>query len=229
MRLDTSRRIISALPEVDERPVKTRRRATVDGWEKEEEDEERVAPATRSQLEQMHLVFRNTLVMRTQAFPQYAHFDADLDVIGANGLVPPAGLCEGASLKAAMRKVRELSLLWMREVRERVQSSPYPNPKKGKGKGNSKSKPSSHLLTACVRRPCTTDWRDPSAGLGASCWFPKPGAPPQCEPDNQSANKEKADTFSSSARWSSQTWPGWATQLAGRSWNAPKIQMGYHA
>ena len=46
-----SKYIISALPEEGERPIKTRKKITVDGWEKEEEEEERAAPTTRRQLE----------------------------------------------------------------------------------------------------------------------------------------------------------------------------------
>ena len=41
-----SKYIISALPEEGERPIKTRKKITVDGWEKEEEEEERAAPTT---------------------------------------------------------------------------------------------------------------------------------------------------------------------------------------
>ena len=67
-----SKHIISALPEEGERPVKTRRKVSVDGWEKEDE-EERSAPTTRRQLERLHLVFRNTLLMCLAAFPQFPH------------------------------------------------------------------------------------------------------------------------------------------------------------
>ena len=67
--------IISALPEEGERPLKTRRKVSVDGWEKEEEEEERAAPTTRRQLERLHLVFRNTLLMCMAAFPQFPQFD----------------------------------------------------------------------------------------------------------------------------------------------------------
>ena len=34
-----AKQIVSALPEPDERPLKVRRKVTVDGWEKEEEEE----------------------------------------------------------------------------------------------------------------------------------------------------------------------------------------------
>ena len=77
-----SKYIISALPEEGERPIKTRKKITVDGWEKEEEEEERAAPTTRRQLERLHLVFRNTLLMCLAAFPQFPQFNLtkeDLD------------------------------------------------------------------------------------------------------------------------------------------------------
>ena len=55
--------IVSALPEEGERPTKSHRRFTVDGFEKEEEEEERPNPQTRRQLERMHTVFRDNLLM----------------------------------------------------------------------------------------------------------------------------------------------------------------------
>ena len=74
--------IVSALPEEGERPTKSHRKFTVDGFEKEEEEEERANPQTRRQLERMHTVFRNNLLMCTLAFPQFHQFDitkSDLD------------------------------------------------------------------------------------------------------------------------------------------------------
>ena len=61
--------IIGALPEEGERPIKTNKRITVDGWEKEEEEETRPQPTTRRQLERMHTVFRTTLLVITAALP----------------------------------------------------------------------------------------------------------------------------------------------------------------
>ncbi len=55
--------IVSALPEEGERPTKSHRKFTIDGFEKEEEEEERPNPQTRRQLERMHTVFRNNLLM----------------------------------------------------------------------------------------------------------------------------------------------------------------------
>ena len=64
-----SKYIISALPEQDERPIKSNRKITVDGWEKEEEEETRKLPTTRRQLEHMHLIFRTNLLMAKLSFP----------------------------------------------------------------------------------------------------------------------------------------------------------------
>ena len=74
-----AKQIVSALPEPEERPLKVRRKVTVDGWEKEEEEEERREPITRRQLERMHMVFRNTLLMCISAFPQFKQFDVTKD------------------------------------------------------------------------------------------------------------------------------------------------------
>ena len=58
-----------------ERLVKTRRKVSVDGWEREEEEEERAAPTTRRQLQRLHLVFRNTLLMCLAAFLHFPQFN----------------------------------------------------------------------------------------------------------------------------------------------------------
>ncbi|CAE7700384.1 CML13 [Symbiodinium sp. KB8] len=78
--------IVSALPELEEKPFKTRRKVTVDGWDKEEEEEEeeeeRKLPTTRRHLDRMHRVFRNNLSMCLLAFSQFSQFDVskqDLD------------------------------------------------------------------------------------------------------------------------------------------------------
>ena len=67
--------IVSALPEMDERPISTRRKITLNGWEREEEEEERKVPTTREQLKRAHLVFRNTLLMCLSSFPQFTQFN----------------------------------------------------------------------------------------------------------------------------------------------------------
>ena len=77
-----SKYIISALPEQDERPIKSNRKITVDGWEKEEEEETRKLPTTRRQLEHMHLIFRTNLLMAKLSFPSMPRLNvthADLE------------------------------------------------------------------------------------------------------------------------------------------------------
>ena len=161
-----SKYIISALPEEGERPIKTRKKITVDGWEKEEEEEERAAPTTRRQLERLHLVFRNTLLMCLAAFPQFPQFNLtkeDLDSfydwfygpeLGGRRPSPPEQtllmaernawrevhelMHGGMYLKEALDKVQNNSLFWMREVYERVISERAKGKsKKGKDKKGS--------------------------------------------------------------------------------------------
>eukprot|EP00434_Breviolum_minutum_P001097 symbB.v1.2.000961.t1/scaffold39.1/size394969/5 len=161
-----SKYIISALPEEGERPIKTRKKITVDGWEKEEEEEERAAPTTRRQLERLHLVFRNTLLMCLAAFPQFPQFNLtkeDLDSfydwfygpeLGGRLPSPPEqtllmaernawrevheSMHGGMYLKEALDKVQNNSLFWMREVYERVISERAKGKsKKGKDKKGS--------------------------------------------------------------------------------------------
>ena len=161
-----SKYIISALPEEGERPIKTRRKISVDGWEKEEEEEERAAPTTRRQLERLHLVFRNTLLMCLAAFPQFPQFNLkkeDLDSfydwfygpeMGGRRPSPPEQtllmaernawrevhelMHGGMHLKEALEKVQNNSLFWMREVYERVISQQTKGKsKKGKDKKGS--------------------------------------------------------------------------------------------
>ena len=67
--------LVSALAEPGERPWKTTKKSTVDGWDREDEVEERGEPKTRHQLERMHAVFRNTLLMCVLSFPQFGQFD----------------------------------------------------------------------------------------------------------------------------------------------------------
>ena len=162
--------IISALPEEGERPTKSHRKLTVDGFEKEEEEEERANPQTRRQLERMHMVFRNNLLMCTLAFPQFQQFDitkSDLDewydwFYGPSiaGRRPPPSeftllwsernawrqiyqlMADGSTLKTAMKTIKEDQLFWTREVYERVlfQQLKTPRDPKGKGKGKDKGK-----------------------------------------------------------------------------------------
>eukprot|EP00435_Cladocopium_sp_Y103_P012846 s2373_g3.t1 len=65
--------LVSALPEEGERPTKTTKRFTLDGWEGHEEEEIRANPTTRRQLERMHMVFRTTLLMCLASVPQFGN------------------------------------------------------------------------------------------------------------------------------------------------------------
>ena len=179
-----SKYIISALPEEGERPIKTRKKITVDGWEKEEEEEERAAPTTRRQLERLHLVFRNTLLMCLAAFPQFPQFNLtkeDLDSFydwfygpelrGRRPSPPEQTLLMaernawrevhelmhgGMYLKEALDKVQNNSLFWMREVYERVISERAKGKsKKGKDKKGSWGYP--------IRQP---QWEKKGKGSG---------------------------------------------------------------
>ena len=144
-----NKHIISALPEPDERPIKTNRRISVDGWEKEEEEETRKPPSTRRQLEHMHLVFRNNLLMAMLAFPSMPKLNATYQDLEewyrwfwgkdiADRRPPPSEntlrwaernawreihnlVYSGKTLKEAMESVRRDTLFWTREVYESVQ------------------------------------------------------------------------------------------------------------
>ena len=110
-----SKYIISALPEEGERPIKTRRKISVDGWEKEEEEEERAAPTTRRQLERLHLVFRNTLLMCLAAFPQFPQFNLTKEDLDSFGNHPRNGCAGGADL-APPRLGVMTKRLWVPQV-----------------------------------------------------------------------------------------------------------------
>eukprot|EP00435_Cladocopium_sp_Y103_P018030 s1944_g4.t1 len=156
--------IVSALPEMDERPIKTRRQVTVNGWEREDEDEERKAPTTRDQLKRAHQVFRNTLLMCVISFPQFSQFDVkyqDLEDwyaffwgkdIADRKPAPSESVLlyaernawreihnrvyEGASLKTAMSEQKADTLFWQREVYERIgRASDRPTSTKGSNPG----------------------------------------------------------------------------------------------
>ena len=144
----TSFQHISALPDQDERPIKTSKKVTVDGWEKEEEEETRKLPTTRRQLEHMHLIFRTNLLMAILSFPSMlklniTHQDLEdwyrwfwgKDI--ADRRPPPREqvllyaernawreihnlVYGGMGLKEAMMQLRQDTLFWTREVYESV-------------------------------------------------------------------------------------------------------------
>ena len=142
--------LVSALPEPGERPWKTAKKTTVDGWDREDEVEERGEPKTRHQLERMHAVFRNTLLMCVLSFPQFGQFDITREDLESwyewfyakdiGGRFPPPEdhvlaiaernawrkihekMHEGDTLKAAMLSVRQDTLFWTREVYEKIKT-----------------------------------------------------------------------------------------------------------
>ena len=142
--------LVSALPEPGERPWKTTKKSTVDGWDREDEVEERGEPKTRHQLERMHAVFRNTLLMCVLSFPQFGKFDITREDLESwyewfygediGGRFPPPEdhvlaiaernawrkihekMHEGNTLKAAMLSVRQDTLFWTREVYEKIKT-----------------------------------------------------------------------------------------------------------
>ena len=77
-----AKHIVSALPEEGERPSSTHKKITVDGWDREDEEEVRGHPTSRRQLERLHQTFRTTLLMCTAALPQFGNLKvtkAELD------------------------------------------------------------------------------------------------------------------------------------------------------
>ena len=119
-----------------------------DGFEKEEEEEERPNPQTRRQLERMHTVFRNNLLMCMLAFPQFQQFDlckSDFDewydwFYGPEiaGRKPP--MADGATLKNSLKQMKENQLFWTRGVYERIMFQQLRSPRECKGKGKGKGK-----------------------------------------------------------------------------------------
>ena len=152
---------------MDERPIKTKRQLTVNGWEREEEDEERKAPTTREQLTRAHTVFRNSLLMCIISFPQFAHFDAKYQDLEewysffwgkdiADREPQPSEMVllyaernawrdihnrvyEGATLKEAMTAQKADTFFWQREVYERL-SKPDKGSGQPKGSGGQNPK-----------------------------------------------------------------------------------------
>ena len=150
-----------------ERPIKTSKEVTVDGWEKEEEEETRKLPTTQRQLEHM-LVFRTNLLMAILSFPSMPELNVthrDLedwyrwfwgrDIVDrgptpAEQVLPYAErnawreihnlVYGGMGLKEAMTQIKQDTLFWTREVYESV----------ARQKGNKGSAgPDSPAWTAC--------------------------------------------------------------------------------
>eukprot|EP00435_Cladocopium_sp_Y103_P069921 s192_g34.t1 len=146
--------LVSALPEEGERPTKTTKRFTLDGWEGQEEEEIRANPTTRRQLERMHMVFRTTLLMCLASVPQFGNLALTKrelddwydwfygeDIAGRHPAPSEAILlyaernawCRihdlvhgGESLSQALKTIRQDLLFWTREVYEREGNTPKP-------------------------------------------------------------------------------------------------------
>ena len=188
--------LVSALPEEGERPTKTSKRFTLDGWEGHEEEEIRSNPSTRRQLERMHMVFRTTLLMCTAFQPQFANLaitKQDLDdwydwFYGEDiaGRYPPPTettlmyaernawrkihdlVHGGESLVEAMKNIKTDLLFWTREVYERVtKAAAKGHTAKGKGKTKNTSRPALSVYQPQWEKPRKGDQKgSPPKGGG---------------------------------------------------------------
>ena len=177
--------LISALPEEGERPTKTSKRFTMDGWEGHEEEEVRSNPTTRRQLERMHMVFRTTLLMCTASAPQFANLCITKEELDAwytwfygediAGRSPPPSeaillyaernawrkihdmVHGGTTLSEALRTIKLDLLFWTREVYERVNKQTV---KTIQTKGKGKTKTTIRQATA----PWQPQWMKPRKG-----------------------------------------------------------------
>ena len=140
-----AKHIVSALPEEGERPSSTHKKITVDGWDREDEEEVRSHPTSRRQLERLHQTFRTTLLMCTAALPQFGNLKvtkAELDdwydwFYGEDiaGRPPPSDTTllfaernawrkihemvrQGTTLSDALKNIRGDFLFWQQEVYE---------------------------------------------------------------------------------------------------------------
>ena len=58
-----AKKIVPYLPESKERPQKMRRQSVVDGYQKEDEEEERDVPNTSHLVDRMFMIFQTNLMM----------------------------------------------------------------------------------------------------------------------------------------------------------------------
>ena len=158
-----AKHIVSALPEEGERPSSTHKKITVDGWDREDEEEVRSHPTSRRQLERLHQTFRTTLRMCTAALPQFGNLKvtkAELDdwydwFYGEDiaGRRPPPSdttllfaernawrkihemVHQGTTLSDALKNIRGDFLFWQREVYEHLNRAPEKGKNKGKAPG----------------------------------------------------------------------------------------------
>ena len=170
-----AKHIISALPEEGERPSSTHKKITVDGWDREDEEEVRSHPTLRRQLERLHLTFRTTLLLCTVVLPQSGNLKVTKEELDdwhawfygediAGRKPPPSDTTllfaernawrkihemvhQGTTLSEALKNIRGDSLFWQREVYEHLNRAP--------AKGKSKSK---------TPRVWQTQWEKPRRG-----------------------------------------------------------------
>ena len=128
-----AKHIVSVLPQEGERPSSTHKKITVDGWDREDEEEVRSHPTSRRQLERLHLTFRTTLLMCTAALPQFGNLRVTKDIAGRKP--PPSDTTllfaegnawrkihemvhQGTTLSEALKNIRGDFLFWQREAGE---------------------------------------------------------------------------------------------------------------
>ena len=145
-----AKHIVSALPEEGERPSSTHKKITVDGWDREDEEEVRSHPTS----ERLRQTFRTTLLMCTAALPQFGNLKvtkAELDdwydwFYGEDiaGRRPPPSdttllrkihemVHQGTTLSDALKNIRGDFLFWQREVYEHLNRAPGEGEEQGQG------------------------------------------------------------------------------------------------
>ena len=213
--------LVSALPEEGERPTKTSKRFTLDGFEGTEEEEIRANPTTRRQLERMHMVFRTNLLMCVASAPQFSNLTitkTDLDAwydwfygedIAGRSPAPSEAILlyaernawrkihdmvhGGMDLKEALSAIKNDLLFWTREVYERVSKSAKQPAAKGKGKTKQASK--------AIAPPWQPQWTKPRKGDTA----------PQGKGKGNASQKGKAPKGNTKGK------PDWPTHWAFRN------------
>ena len=166
--------IVSALPEEGERPTKTSKRFTLDGFEGTEEEEIRANPTARRQLERMHMVFRTTLLMCIASSPQFSNLAVtkqDLDdwyewFYGERNAWRKIHdmVHGGMDLKDALASIKGDLLFWTREVYERVHKTTKQPQFKGKGRTKHCPRP--------LQSPWQPQWTKPNPRKGKGSHSP---------------------------------------------------------
>ena len=145
----TNRQIIAQIPETTEdSSSRKKRRTDADGIIHEFDEEERWDPTSMDQWKKQMTVFKNSILMCTWMFPQFASFDVDVPAMDdfyeflfgpniATRTPSPSlkvlmvaerkvwrqialDLHKGITLKSSLAAIRTDSLFWQREVYERL-------------------------------------------------------------------------------------------------------------